>query len=75
MCGDRQYVPASQPEHPENQSDGREEQGSSKQFVMAGLKDGERLLMIRETGNDTRESEIIVVQNWFEGLRPMMASN
>ncbi len=34
--------------------------------------DGERFLMIRESENDTREGEIILVQNWFEELRRLV---
>ncbi len=37
--------------------------------------DGERFLMIRESANDTREGEIIVVQNWFEELRRLVPTN
>ena len=34
--------------------------------------DGERFLMIRESENDTREGEIILVQNWLEELKRLV---
>jgi len=37
--------------------------------------DGERFLMIRESENEMRQTEIIVVQNWGEELRRLLSSN
>ena len=37
--------------------------------------DGEHFLMIRESENEMRQTEIIVVQNWGEELRRLLSSN
>ena len=37
--------------------------------------DGERFLMIRETGVDTGKSELIIIRNWFEDLKARVPVN